>query len=206
MYVSTQDTQSVLLYDAIGNPVANGSGNGLNGDYPGAIVTYGEYNENGDGVRGIAIDNINGLLFVAEENFNVVLVYDINNKFKNVYNITNGKSSFKPIAIEYNSDYFESIVFVGDDDKDLVYAFKVTRDGYSIFWTSESNDNLDHPAGIAVSNDVLYVVSQNAGRIVRYDPSNGNYEKTIVNFKHVIGDDPTGELLIYVRNDSCFSQ
>lgn len=203
MYVSSQDTQSLLLYNNVGNAITGL--NGMNGNYPGAIVTYGNYSTNSDGIRGIAIDNINGYIYVCQENYNIIFVYDINNNFKNIFNITNGKLTFKPIGIEYNSNYFENILYVGDDDTNRIYSFKININyNYTLYWISDENDNLSHPAGLSLSQDVLYVISQDKDRIVRFNPNNGNYEKTIVNFNDKTGNHLTGESLLYLQHGYCF--
>ncbi len=84
----------------------------------------------------------------------------------------------------------------------MILKYKYSRNGASLLWKSEKNDNLNHPAGIALSEDTLFVVSQNENRIVRFDPVDGSYQKTLLNF----GDENVmGENLIYLTSHGCNS-
>lgn len=200
LYASAYDTQSLLLYDSNGNPDDSIT---KESEYPGAIKTYGKFNEtNNLGIRSIEIDTDNGLLFVAIETFNQILVYDINNDFKNIFNITNGDSTFKPLYMTYNGTMYKNILFVTDDGKDYVYAFEIdpNNNEYSLKWTSEKTGQLTQPAGIAIAPNGVYVVSRGEFKIVEFDPDTGDYNRQLIYFD----GDPQGDTLLYIDSSECF--
>merc|ERR1712176_1165389 len=62
-----------------------------------------------DGLRGIAVDSEQGLIFVAAEILGNVLVFDMNNRFENVYNISlpgGKKKGVAPISVINGAPYF----------------------------------------------------------------------------------------------------
>ena len=68
-----------------------------------------------NGLRGIAVDSELGLVFVAAEILGNVLVFDMNNRFENVYNISlpGGKTKgVAPISVLNGSPYFRNTLFV----------------------------------------------------------------------------------------------
>jgi len=166
--------------------------------YPGSIGTYGPYRTGSDGIRGICSDD-NDLIYVAVETLNCVLVYDMNKDYKNVYNITWSKHA-DPIGVREGSPYYPNYLFVGDANNNSIIAFKVSNNGFEQLWVSQHTTDLDHPAGIAVGPDAIYVVSQNKNRILRFDPLKGTYLKTLVDFSN---DKIVGENLVYVDGNGC---
>ena len=140
---TTQNTASLFIYDAIGRPVElpgmklhfpgavftllNGSNGRVQMDtfiphsVPFSLETHHEQKEDlkvktpSNGLRGIAVDSELGLVFVAAEILGNVLVFDMNNRFENVYNISlpGGKTKgVAPISVLNGSPYFRNTLFV----------------------------------------------------------------------------------------------
>lgn len=85
-------------------------------------------------------------------------------------------------------------IFSGSTDNDEVYQFTVWTnnddDGnvgsMSKINTFAKKDKLEHPAGLAVYNNSLYVASQKTARIVEFDITTNEYLGTVVS---KLGDD-----------------
>jgi hypothetical protein len=174
-FVTVQDTHSVLVYDEYGNPMVSID----NGEYPGAYLTFTPPKSSDNSVRGLAIDNEFQLLFVTVEWTNAFLVYDLSGldsgaRPSNAFNLTYKNDSSTFVGIEL--DLVNKIAYVGDTDSNRVVAFSYTRTSATREWVAES-DELSHPAGIALDakEEKLYVASQNAGKVLSFDPKNGAF-------------------------------
>ena len=198
LYCTTQDTQSLLLYLSNGKPDTKTPSNNI---YPGSVVTYGPYNENGDGVRDVAIDTVNNLIFVAEEELKMVLCYDISNNYTNIFNISYGKDA-EPIGLKINQKLFSNTIFVGDNGINAVLAFSYEPKlkQFKQLWQTKSNKDLTHPAGIDINEQYVFVVEQNNNLIMQFDAKTGEYVKNFADFGKL---GVTGENLIYVEGNGC---
>ena len=163
------------------------------------------------------MDSEQGLIFVAAEILGNILVFDLENEFENVFNISFPRKHTAPISVVNGAPYFPGTVFVTDrNHNDGVYAVRYSRSGYSIWWQAEKSPLLHHATGIAVSSDSVFVISRNKQRILRYSPYSGHYLGEVVHFSSsnpsgiithkdigkvgnpVFGRDTLGEQLLYV--------
>ena len=153
-----------------------------------------------NGVRDIEVDPVNGLLFVAEETLEMVLVYSINANFTNLFNISYGAKA-EPIGLSVDTEHHPNILFVGDNGDDAVYAVKYDPNGeYEVLWKTESMKELNHPAGIVVNEEFVFVVSQKRDLILRFDAESGQFVDQFVDFGKM---KITGENLLYVQGNAC---
>ena len=198
MLVTTQDTQSLLLYDSDGKPDTNTPSNAI---YPGSIVTYGPFNSNGDGVRDVEIDDVNGLIFVAMETLEIVLVYETSNDYKNVFNISCGTDA-EPIGLAMNQQLYPNTIFIGDNGYNTIFSIQYEPElkTYQQNWETKTMSDLSHPAGLAVNEKYVYVVAQNHNDILQFEASTGDYIQKFADFDKL---DVTGENLLYVQGDGC---
>jgi len=199
MYVTAQDTQSLLLYDVkTGMPDTSTPSNAL---YPGSIATYSAFNDDSNGIRDVVVDEVNGLVFVAEEVLRMVLVYDVNANYINVFNISFGSKSV-PIGLAMDQSLHPNIVFVGDNGHEAVYAFMYypSQRSFNQLWKSEKVSDLTHPAGLAVNEQLVFVVEQKNNLIMTFNVSTGKNEPIFADFTKL---DVIGENLYYVYDDQC---
>ena len=134
---------------------------------------------------GIALDSDLGLIFVAAEILGNILVFDMNNRFENIFNITfpAKKKGLAPISVVNGAPYFPNTLFVTEKNhNDGLYAVQYSQSDYSILWQAEAAPLLHHATGVAVSADSLYVISRNKQRILRYSPYTGHYLGQVVHF------------------------
>src|SRR5690606_19801691 len=151
IYVTVQNTHSVLLLDINGKPYKKLPG--MDYKYPGSIVTFKKHKvKNANTVRGIAVDINLNLLFVANEGDHKIYVYDINNNFKNIYNIE--YNLFQPVGVTIGLPYYNNTLFVTDKFYHIVLAYHINKNNYTLLWISKNNQYLQHPAGCAISQDV----------------------------------------------------
>jgi len=115
----------------------------------------------GHGIRGICSDQ-NGLIYIAVETLNCICVYDMNQNFTKISEIT-WSDKADPIGVRAGYPYHLNTIFVGDGNDDRVYAFDISwknnKFSFKKVWKSKSLKDLNHPAGIAVSKDAIYVNS-----------------------------------------------
>eukprot|EP01083_Nonionella_stella_P044125 118934_1 len=198
-YVTTQDTQSLLMYNWDGDPVQSAPANSI---YPGSIVTYGPFNDDDKGVRDVALDHANNLLFVAHQTLQMVLCYDAANDFENIFNISYGSGKSEPIGLRINYALYPNMIFIGDNGEDAVYAFVYNKNlkTFKKLWKTKSMKEMSHPAGMDVNEKYLFVVDQDNNLILQFEPITGNYIKTFADFSKL---KVTGENLIYVPGNGC---
>eukprot|EP00756_Hemistasia_phaeocysticola_P053134 Hpha_TRINITY_DN28539_c0_g1::TRINITY_DN28539_c0_g1_i1::g.18602::m.18602 len=204
VFATAQNTNSALLYNGqtTGNPAH------FDGElFPGAWASYNGGKEDADkhGVRGIALDRTQGLVFVSEETSGQVYVYDAKAVVAGgsvaapLYTI-NGSSSLsdplRPVGVALG----DGVVYIGDSNNDRVLCYTYTSKGAQLKWVSEQNDHLNHPAGLAPSADTLFVVSQKTSRIVQFGPSDGSYKGTLADFG---SENVDGEGLILLNDGDC---
>jgi len=213
LYVSAQNTQSVLKYDSNGIPDADAPNDDA---IPGSVATFGppDADENSKGVRDVEVDVTNGLLFVAQQALQMVLVYSADGDFTNLFNISYADGA-EPVGLSVDEKHHPNVLFVGDNGGphdtdtggpdngyDALYAFKYDSTGYEMLWRTERLGLLDHPAGIAVNEHSVFVVSQNKNLILRFDAENGQFVDEFADFE---GMDVLGENLLYVEDSDCQS-
>ena len=137
------------------------------------------------GLRGIAIDDEYGLIFVCAEILGKILVFDMDSNFTNTFNITFGSDVVTPISVISGGPYFPSTLFVTDRaHNDGVYGIRYTKSDYHIWWKAEKVPELQHATGIAIAADSLFVVAQGTHSILRYSPYSGHYFGRIVHFEN----------------------
>eukprot|EP01084_Bolivina_argentea_P078430 142306_1 len=215
---TTQDTSSLFIYTESGHPV---SLPGMMEHFPGAVFTLinhtnGIYMDTYmtnpikfkdethkqqhrdlkskssiSGIRGVAIDNEYGLIFVAAEILGKVLVFDMNNNFNNTYNITLSLTqTLSPISIISGAPNFPYTLFITErQHNDGVWAVRYTQTDFNIWWRAEKAPQLQHATGIALAPDSLFVLSQSTHSILRYSPYSGHYLGLVVHFGNA---DPSG--------------
>lgn len=204
LYTYANTTRSLLLYNSSGKPDINA--NGLNGNYPGSIASYYLKSNNTSNNKkavansGMALNDDLNLLFVSNPYANKIMVYDTNDEFNNVYNISNNVSTFLPNKIEYNGDYYKNVIFVGDTDSNKIYAFNVTKNSYSLYWEASQKNELKKPTGMVVTQNILYVISQKTFSIVQFKPDTGKFIKRLIYFQ----ENYYGEDMIHLKYGQCF--
>jgi len=226
---STQDTGSVFIYDEHGSPLSlpgmqeHYPGalftlvNGTNGIHMDTYLNHSSppFSDESKkerkhdkrllrgmyGLRGVCVDEQLGLIFVALELFGTIAVFDMEQNFTNVYNISfDGNAVVAPISVVNGAPYFPLTLFVSERHHDNgVYAVRYTKHGYSIWWQAERSPLLHHATGIAVSADSLFVVSQGKKSILRYNPYSGRYISRLVHFEddnpsHIVTHHGIGKL------------
>jgi len=161
VYASSQDTNSVTrYYISNGDPVPNPP---LLGPYPpGSFVLLQTDGTNNDqGIRAIAFDN-NGLLYIAHEKLQDVLVYDQFGILKAKYSVG------EAIGLYFMANYTGGpALFVSTkDDYVTLYSIGTWRQLLKF-------KGVGHGAGLAVSGGTLYVISQDTNSILKYNIYSG---------------------------------
>lgn len=156
LYVSNQDDNSVTSYNK-------------NGEYIHLI-----YNFDNSNIRSLAYDQQNFILYIACTTDDTVYAYDTTTQY---FNSTLKLSVSKPIGLYLDNN--KRILYIGSNsnNKPSVYAFNIdTQKIIQKYHTS----TLGHPAGMVVSNNILYVLSQDSQSLIMFDTGSGNYIDTLI--------------------------
>jgi DNA-binding beta-propeller fold protein YncE len=154
VWVSNQDTYDIIQYSS-------------NGTY---IQTLSLFNQ--DALRGIAFDQNKQVLYIADETQNAVLAYDaVNNQLVSSLSIP----ITSPVGLYI--DPVSYILYIGSKNKhnSLVGAFSLSDRS---FLYNYSDSTLEHPAGIALYQDQLFVLGQKAGTLLVFNTTD---QSTITN-------------------------
>jgi DNA-binding beta-propeller fold protein YncE len=122
-------------------------------------------------LRGVAVD-ASGYVYVADETGGTVRVLD------GVTGAQVGEVACAKCA-GVTFDPATGCVFVGSIDKDHVYQFEAWPSLAKVQTFGDDSD-LDHPAGIAVDGDTVYVASQNSNEILAFSIASGAFLRTVV--------------------------
>jgi len=133
-------------------------------------------------LRGIAVDKKAGKLYIAN-NDNSVSVYLADGSIFKVLKVDT------PIGLFM--DHPSGTLYVGSNAKAGSFVYAYSAENWKLLQVYQ-DINLQHPAGIAVYNDTLYVVSQTNRILVSFDVPTGRFREVVIpNFP----DDPE-QLLI----------
>lgn len=142
--------------------------------YPGTFVQFGgpgQHLEGEQGIRSIAL--VNDDIWIANEDIKGVAIVDIATGItSNIVVIPN------PIGIHYSKHH--KLVFISSKAKHwqgAVYA--VDPDRLRVVKKFTTN-RMDHPTGVTVHEDVLFVAEQVLGEIYSFDVKTGAFLSTVV--------------------------
>jgi len=113
--------------------------------------------------RGIAITH--NKLYAASKQNNCIMIFDlISSRYIGPIQV------HIPIGVTIVND----IIYVGSSKDNVVYAFdSETHKQVQVFRTP--NSALDHPAGMSVDGDILYVLGQANKQVLRFNIRTGGY-------------------------------
>ena len=122
------------------------------------------------GPRGLAVDEANGVVFVASKDANAVLGFSSVNG-----SLVASISKTDPIGVAV----YNNLIIVSSGQTGFVEAFSLTSP-YSRVWSS--SQTLGHGAGIAVdaSSNTVYVAEQTTSSVMAFDVRNGQYISTLL--------------------------
>ena len=123
-------------------------------------------NFNPDQIRGLAYNTKLNLLYVADKDANMVQAWSTaTNSIDTAHSI----ASNDPIGLYYHET--SGKLFIGSSADNSVVLWNPATQAIEQTFT---DTNLQHPAGIAVSGDALFVISQTANSLLQFAISTGS--------------------------------
>lgn len=157
IYATTQNTFKVLRFDSqTGTPL------GLHGDKNGVFA-----NLTADDLRGMEHGYVGGVLnlFVADKQKGV-LIYSATGTLLEVINVTNA------VGLKFITTTTDNKLYIGSSTDDAVYEYSFASKKLTRKFTSSS---LDHPAGVTVFEDTLFVLNQKGKTLQTYNLTTGKF-------------------------------
>eukprot|EP00697_Spironema_sp_BW2_P017555 gnl/Spiro4/9284_TR4893_c0_g1_i1.p1 gnl/Spiro4/9284_TR4893_c0_g1~~gnl/Spiro4/9284_TR4893_c0_g1_i1.p1 ORF type:complete len:303 (+),score=39.36 gnl/Spiro4/9284_TR4893_c0_g1_i1:132-911(+) len=161
LFAANQHTNDVTSYDADGNFLA-------------VLESF-----KTDQIRGLAYDSTLDVLFVADEDADTVYGYSFANQS---ISKTYSYSFQDPVKVFLDVD--TRVLYIGQRKLDSVATINLATNKPG---PTYSNAALVHPAGIAVSGDRLFVVSQKLRTVVEFSITTGDFKGTVISG---LTDDP----------------
>lgn len=192
VYVSCQDTKNVVRYDA-------GEFSDTENTADRRVKGKQVYNTTSLDPRAVAFSDVifpgQSLLFVADRDTSSVIVLDVNKYTKtHTINLNDPQSSHKQakpigVAVQDGDPWSEPRVFVGDETSGKVFVFQRKDDSFEQVWAFHSEENLSHPAGLSIHNNLLYVACQKKKHVITFDLTDPDQKPTVViKSKHLPND------------------
>ena len=124
-----------------------------------------------------------GTLWIANENLHRVIIVDSLGRFVARVKVKN------PIGLLYVPE--KDWVFVGskksNKETGAVYAVNVTSFEVMKKYTLLGGSTMDHPTGLAVYDDILYVAEQSMNVVLSFNVTSGRYIKQVIGKLNVDG-------------------
>ena len=124
-----------------------------------------------------------GTLWIANENLHRVIIVDSLGRYVARVKVKN------PIGLLYVPE--KDWVFVGskksNKDTGAVYAVNVTSLEIMKKYTLLGGSTMDHPTGLAVYDDILYVAEQSMNVVLSFNVTSGRYIKQVIGKLNVDG-------------------